>query len=72
MPELLLKLRSCSAGRVALVAAVGALTIVAAGCAPVPPPPPPQPVVEAPPPPPPPFPRPVRPGAPVRAGGELG
>jgi hypothetical protein len=72
MPEILVKLRARPAGRVALIAAVGALTVVAAGCAPVPPPPPPPPYVQAPPPPPPPMMRPVRPGAPVRAGGELG
>ena len=58
---------------VALVVAVGALAMSVVGCvAPPPPPPPPQPVVQAAPPPPPPPPRPMRPGAPVRAGGELG
>ena len=73
MTEILVKLRKRSAGHVALVVAFGALTVVAAGCAPVPPPPPPpQPVMAPPPPPPPPMPRPMRPGAPVRGGGELG
>lgn len=58
----------------AVIAGVTGLLAFAAGCAPTPPPPPPppQPVYAAPPPPPPPMPRPVRPGAPVRAGGELG
>jgi hypothetical protein len=72
MPEVLVAVRKHTVGRVALVVAVGALTLAAAACVPPPPPPPPQPMVEAPPPPPPPLPRPVRPGAPVRAGGELG
>lgn len=56
----------------AVIVAVTGLVSFAAGCAPTPPPPPPpQPVYAAPPPPPPPG-RPIRPGAPVRAGGELG
>lgn len=57
----------------AVIVGVTGLVGLAAGCAPAPaPPPPPQPVYAAPPPPPPPMPRPVRPGAPIRAGGELG
>jgi hypothetical protein len=72
MAEVLVKVRKRTMGRVSLVVAVGALTVLAAGCAPPPPPPPPPPVVQPPPPPPPPMPRPMRPGAPVRGGGELG
>ncbi len=56
----------------ALIVGVSGLVVFAAGCAPVPPPPPPPPVYQPAPPPPMPMPRPVRPGAPVRGGGELG
>ena len=59
-------------GKLGVVLGVSALMAMTGACvAPPPPPPPPQPMVQAPPPPMP-MPRPVRPGALIRAGGELG